>query len=50
MKLKVYADRMSQPSRAIVIFCKLNGIDFEEVKIDLAKGQHRSPEFKGPSS
>ncbi|KAG1362652.1 glutathione S-transferase T1 [Cocos nucifera] len=46
MKLKVYADRMSQPSRAIVIFCKLNGIDFEEVRIDLAKGQHRSPEFK----
>nr|XP_010909100.1 glutathione S-transferase T1 [Elaeis guineensis] len=46
MKLKVYADRLSQPSRAIVIFCKLNGIDFEEVRIDLAKGQHRSPEFK----
>ena len=22
MKLKVYADRMSQPSRAIIIFCK----------------------------
>ncbi len=22
MKLKVYADRMSQPSRAVIIFCK----------------------------
>ncbi|KAJ0967183.1 hypothetical protein J5N97_024100 [Dioscorea zingiberensis] len=46
MKLKVYADRMSQPSRAIIIFCKMNRIDFEEVRIDLAKGQHRSPEFR----
>ncbi|RZS27016.1 hypothetical protein BHM03_00060445 [Ensete ventricosum] len=64
MTLKVYADRMSQPSRAIIIFCKfvclglhdlsweilvldfrVNGIDFEEVRIDLVKRQHRSPEF-----
>lgn len=27
----------------------MNKIDFEEVRIDLAKGQHRSPEFKGLS-
>ncbi|THU66583.1 hypothetical protein C4D60_Mb05t15670 [Musa balbisiana] len=46
MTLKVYADRMSQPSRAIIIFCKVNGIDFEEVRIDLVKRQHRSPEFE----
>lgn len=46
MKLKVYADRLSQPSRAIIIFCKLNGIDFEEVNISLAKGEHRSSKFK----
>ncbi|WOL07177.1 glutathione S-transferase T1-like [Canna indica] len=46
MTLKVYVDRMSQPSRAILIFCKVNGIDFEEVKIDVTKGHHRSPEFK----
>ncbi|XP_048141586.1 glutathione S-transferase T1 isoform X2 [Rhodamnia argentea] len=46
MKLKVYVDRMSQPSRAIIIFCKVNGIDFEEVRIDLSKRQHRSPEFR----
>ncbi|XP_072956454.1 glutathione S-transferase T1-like [Typha angustifolia] len=45
MALKVYVDRMSQPSRAILIFCKVNNIDFEEVTIVLAKGQHRSPEF-----
>ncbi|KAJ4785420.1 Glutathione S-transferase [Rhynchospora pubera] len=46
MGLKVYADRTSQPSRAIIIFCKMNQIDFEEVKIDLSKGQHRTPEFE----
>ncbi|KAI3453700.1 hypothetical protein Pfo_010363 [Paulownia fortunei] len=46
MTLKVYADRMSQPSRAVIIFCKLNGIDFEEVKIDLSRRQHLTPEFR----
>ncbi|XP_047322202.1 glutathione S-transferase T1 [Impatiens glandulifera] len=46
MKLKVYVDRMSQPSRAILIFCKVNGIDFEEINIDLTKLQHHSLEFK----
>ncbi|KAJ9147910.1 hypothetical protein P3X46_030024 [Hevea brasiliensis] len=46
MKLKVYADRMSQPSRAVIIFCKVNGIDFEEVRIDITKRQQLSTEFK----
>ncbi|XP_004503735.1 glutathione S-transferase T1-like [Cicer arietinum] len=46
MKLKVYTDRMSQPSRAILIFCKVNGIDFEEIQIELSKRQHLSPEFQ----
>lgn len=46
MKLKVYVDRMSQPSRAVLIFCRVNEIDFEEVKIDLSKRQHFSPEFQ----
>ncbi|XP_011080977.1 glutathione S-transferase T1-like [Sesamum indicum] len=45
MELKLYVDRISQPSRAILIFCKANGIEFEEVKIDLAKKQHHFPEF-----
>ncbi|CAI9775758.1 unnamed protein product [Fraxinus pennsylvanica] len=45
MALKLYVDRMSQPSRAILTFCKVNGIDFEEVKIQLAKGQNFSPEY-----
>ncbi|MCD7460879.1 Glutathione S-transferase theta-1 [Datura stramonium] len=46
MTLKLYVDRMSQPSRAVIIFCKLNGIDFEEVRIDISKRQQLSPEFK----
>ncbi|XP_047939928.1 glutathione S-transferase T1-like [Salvia hispanica] len=45
MELKVYSDRLSQPSRTILIFCKANGIEFEEVKIDLGKGQHLSAEY-----
>ncbi|GFZ01412.1 glutathione S-transferase THETA 1 [Actinidia rufa] len=46
MRLQVYVDRMSQPSRAILIFCKVNGIDFEEIKVDLSNRQHRNPEFE----
>ncbi|XP_051119067.1 glutathione S-transferase T1 [Andrographis paniculata] len=46
MTLKVYADRMSQPSRAVIIFCKLNGIEFEEVRIDLSKRQQLTPAFR----
>ncbi|THU66599.1 hypothetical protein C4D60_Mb05t15860 [Musa balbisiana] len=48
MTLKVYGHRLSQPSRAIIIFCKVNGIDFEEVTIDFTTGKHRLPDFKGP--
>uniref|UniRef100_A0A7N0VIQ9 Glutathione S-transferase n=1 Tax=Kalanchoe fedtschenkoi TaxID=63787 RepID=A0A7N0VIQ9_KALFE len=46
MTLKIYADRMSQPSRAVIIFCKANRIHFEEIKIDLARRQQMSPEFR----
>nr|ACC93946.1 glutathione S-transferase [Panax ginseng] len=46
MKLKVYADRMSQPSRAVLIFCKVNGIEFDEIKTEISKKQQKSPEYK----
>ncbi|XP_022760027.1 glutathione S-transferase T1-like [Durio zibethinus] len=46
MKLKVYADRMSQPTRAVIIFCKVNNIDFEEIKVDIFKRQNLTPEFE----
>ncbi|KAG4188690.1 hypothetical protein ERO13_A08G181800v2 [Gossypium hirsutum] len=45
MKLEVYADRMSQPSRAVIIFCKVNGIDYTELKEDTSKREHLTPEF-----
>ncbi|XP_017624335.1 glutathione S-transferase T1-like isoform X2 [Gossypium arboreum] len=45
MKLEVYADRMSQPSRAVIIFCKVNGIDYTELKVDISKREHLTPEF-----
>ncbi|KAI3522560.1 hypothetical protein L1887_00437 [Cichorium endivia] len=46
MALKVYADRMSEPSRAVLIFCKINGIDFEEIQVDVLKAQQFTPEYK----
>lgn len=46
MALKVYVDHISQPSRAIIIFCKINNISFEEIRIDLVKGQQHSPEYR----
>ncbi|XP_076897565.1 glutathione S-transferase T1-like [Bidens hawaiensis] len=46
MALKVYVDRMSQPSRAVLIFCKINGIDFEEILVDVLKNKQFSPEYK----
>ncbi|WOL07178.1 glutathione S-transferase T1-like [Canna indica] len=46
MTLKVYAHRLSQPARAVIVFCKVNSIDFEEVMVDFTTGQTLSPEFK----
>ncbi|KAM7276636.1 hypothetical protein ACFE04_018502 [Oxalis oulophora] len=43
--VKLYVDRISQPSRAIVIFCKINDIEFEEIRINLLERQHHSPEY-----
>ncbi|KAF9623919.1 hypothetical protein IFM89_006646 [Coptis chinensis] len=45
MTLNIYADRMSQPSRAIIIFCKANGIEFEENKVEIFKREHKKPEY-----
>ncbi|KAK1436221.1 hypothetical protein QVD17_01999 [Tagetes erecta] len=46
MTLKVYCDRISQPSRAILIFCKMNGIEFEENTIHILKQEQHTPEYK----
>ncbi|GFP85129.1 glutathione s-transferase t1 [Phtheirospermum japonicum] len=45
MELTVYVNPFSQPSRAVLIFCKANGIEFKEVTIELDKMQHRTPEY-----
>ncbi|XLR23817.1 hypothetical protein S83_051717, partial [Arachis hypogaea] len=50
LKVKVYADRMSQPFRAVLIFCKVNGIEFNEIKVEISKRQQLSPEFAGSSN
>ncbi|CAI9288891.1 unnamed protein product [Lactuca saligna] len=46
MVLKVYGHRISEPSRAVLIFCKINRIDFEEIQVEVLKGQHFSPEYR----
>ncbi|XP_021753854.1 glutathione S-transferase T1-like [Chenopodium quinoa] len=44
--LKVYADRRSQPTRAIILFCKVNGIEFEEVETRLFSDDLQTPEYQ----
>lgn len=44
--LKFYFDLMSQPSRALYIFFKLNKLPVEFVKTDLMKMEHLTDEFK----
>ncbi|RYR34439.1 hypothetical protein Ahy_A10g049313 [Arachis hypogaea] len=45
LKVKVFVDRMSQPSRAVLIFYKVNGIEFDEIKVEISKRQQLSPKF-----
>lgn len=44
--LKLYADLMSQPSRAVLLFCRVNNIDVDQQLINIQKGDHKTPEFK----
>nr|GEX56112.1 glutathione S-transferase T1-like [Tanacetum cinerariifolium] len=46
MALKVYRDRMSQPSRVVLLFCMINGIEFEEMQIDVINNKHLTPGYK----
>ncbi|GAQ79375.1 glutathione transferase [Klebsormidium nitens] len=43
--LKVYGDIFSQPTRAILIFCKANGLEHEFVSVRIDKLAHVKPEF-----
>lgn len=46
MALKVYFDLMSQPSRAVYIFLKMNNIPFVPKPVALRSGEHHTDEFK----
>ncbi|EGC30871.1 hypothetical protein DICPUDRAFT_157336 [Dictyostelium purpureum] len=41
----LYGDKLSQPTRAVYIFLRLNKIDFEFKTIEIKKFQQRSEEF-----
>uniref|UniRef100_G1QRP6 glutathione transferase n=1 Tax=Nomascus leucogenys TaxID=61853 RepID=G1QRP6_NOMLE len=45
MGLELFLDLVSQPSRAVYIFAKKNGIPLELRTVDLIKGQHKIKEF-----
>ena len=42
MPLTLYSDRRSPMVRAVVLFMKANGVDFEEVETDFMKGDHKT--------
>ncbi len=41
----LYYDYLSQPSRAILMFCEAAGIEFTPHEVSLAKGEHKAPEY-----
>lgn len=41
----LHLDYMSQPSRALALFCRVNGLDVEEHEVTIFKGQNRTPEM-----
>ena len=45
IELRVYADFASQPSRAVIAFCRLNNIKFTLVETRLGKREHLTDEF-----
>ncbi|XP_032931718.1 glutathione S-transferase theta-2B [Catharus ustulatus] len=46
MGLELYLDLRSQPCRALYIFARSNNIPFEFKHVELAKGEHRTEEFR----
>ncbi len=45
MVLTLYLDLMSQPSRAVLLFCLENKIEHKLELVQIAKGQNKTPEF-----
>jgi glutathione S-transferase len=46
MTLKIYGDMMSQPTRAVLLFCKENNIPFTFESVQITRGQTRTAEFR----
>ncbi|KAL3701659.1 hypothetical protein R1sor_019681 [Riccia sorocarpa] len=46
MTLKLYGDFGSQPTMAVRLLCWANKIDYEMVTVNVAKLEHKKPEFK----
>ena len=44
-KLVLWVNIASQPSRAIVAFCRLNNLDHEVKIVDMRRNQHRKEPF-----
>ena len=44
-KLVLYFDLGSQPSRALLSLLKAGNIEYEPKKVDMMKGEHKSPEI-----
>ena len=45
VKLILYVDMMSQPSKALVAFCRLNGIEHELRMISVMKAEFKSKDY-----
>ena len=45
MSVKVFADMLSQPARAVTIFCSAARIPHEVVSVRVGRGDTRTPEF-----
>jgi glutathione S-transferase len=44
-ELTIYIDGISQPSRALHLFCLINKLPHNVVWINLSKGEHKSADF-----
>ena len=44
-ELEIYADYLSQPSRTLIIFCRMANIPFTFKEIRMMKGENKTQEF-----
>ena len=44
-QLTIFGDMMSQPTRCVILFCKLNKIKYDFSLVNLSKKEHKSENF-----